>query len=63
MSPSISESVSHRGRFVALFALLVSSTVAFAVTRPAPASVRDAYAKYEHYKPVGKCVDGRWVYR
>jgi hypothetical protein len=63
MGPSFAESAS-RSRFVWLIGTLCASVIALAALRPSAAPPRRApasFKQFDHYKPVKKCVDGRWV--
>jgi hypothetical protein len=51
------------GRFVWLIGTLVAGTVALVALRPCPPASTSArrFEQFERYRPVKKCVDGRWV--
>ena len=61
MGPTLAET---RGRSVWLIGTLVAGVLALVAARPScpPAAHRArSFEKFEHYKPVKRCVDGRWV--
>lgn len=64
MGPSFAESALRRGTIIWLVGVLVATVVAFVALRPRAAPPRPAmksFEKFKHYKPVKKCIDGRWV--
>lgn len=62
MGPSFAET---SGRFTWLLGTLVASAFVLVALRPCPpAAARPrpaSFEKFDHYKPVKKCIEGRWV--
>lgn len=63
MGPSFAETATSR-RFAWLIGTLFAGAFAMVAMLPAspPATVAPKHEQFKHYKRVGKCIDGRWVY-
>lgn len=65
MGPSFAETAIRHRSFAGLIGLATATVIALVALRPCPpAPVRHTpaqYKQFDHYKPVKKCVDGRWV--
>ena len=61
MGPTLAETT---GRSVWLIGTLVAGVLALVAIRPCPPAAHHrarSFEKFDRYKPVKKCVDGRWV--
>jgi len=64
MGPSFAETTTRRRSFAGLIGLATATLIAVVALHPCPPARRHSparYDKFEHYRPVKKCIDGRWV--
>jgi hypothetical protein len=66
MGPSIAESAVQRVRYGWLFGTVIASVVALIAVTPCAtsrsASRMQSFEHYNNYKPVRRCIGGRWVH-